>query len=261
MFVCSTPHLSHLIVSRKRAKTEAEKEQRRIERVLRNRRAAQSSRERKREEAEALQNEKSLIEERCTNLEKALRKERAQSDALRAQLRALGQSPAPGKPIEDLFLGTPEYQRAAEAREDARLDQESSPCPEEIVTPQQTATSHPVVVPDFEQLPASAMTQQYHNLPQTPQIYEYYIPQIDQEHKTIDPSHLSPVSDHSSPFMGSPAMKPLTNSDPTLPDMSQHSAEVYDGLPCQSAKEGLLKRRLSMASSAVTTMWEALKRA
>ncbi|KAI6780534.1 transcriptional activator hac1 [Emericellopsis cladophorae] len=39
---------------RKRAKTEDEKEQRRIERVLRNRRAAQSSRERKRKESELL---------------------------------------------------------------------------------------------------------------------------------------------------------------------------------------------------------------
>ena len=41
--------------SRKRAKTEDEKEQRRVERVLRNRRAAQSSRERKRLETEALE--------------------------------------------------------------------------------------------------------------------------------------------------------------------------------------------------------------
>lgn len=40
---------------RKRAKTEDEKEQRRVERVLRNRRAAQSSRERKRQEVEQLE--------------------------------------------------------------------------------------------------------------------------------------------------------------------------------------------------------------
>ncbi|KAI9861978.1 MAG: hypothetical protein M1813_005049 [Trichoglossum hirsutum] len=48
---------------RKRAKTEAEKEQRRIERVLRNRAAAQSSRERKRKEVEALEDEKMDIEQ------------------------------------------------------------------------------------------------------------------------------------------------------------------------------------------------------
>lgn len=51
---------------RKRAKTEDEKEQRRVERVLRNRRAAQSSRERKRLEVEAL-------EERNKELEAMLR--------------------------------------------------------------------------------------------------------------------------------------------------------------------------------------------
>ena len=46
----------------KRAKTEDEKEQRRIERVLRNRQAAQSSRERKRQEVEKLEGEKYAIE-------------------------------------------------------------------------------------------------------------------------------------------------------------------------------------------------------
>src|SRR6195952_1956061 len=55
--------------SRKRAKTEDEKEQRRVERVLRNRRAAQSSRERKRQEVEALELEKSQIERRAHDLE------------------------------------------------------------------------------------------------------------------------------------------------------------------------------------------------
>lgn len=47
---------------RKRAKTEDEKEQRRVERVLRNRRAAQSSRERKRLEVEALEQRNKELE-------------------------------------------------------------------------------------------------------------------------------------------------------------------------------------------------------
>ncbi|KAF4991325.1 hypothetical protein FGRMN_7888 [Fusarium graminum] len=59
---------------RKRAKTEDEKEQRRVERVLRNRRAAQSSRERKRQEVEAL-------EKRNQELEAAIKK--AQEDNAR----------------------------------------------------------------------------------------------------------------------------------------------------------------------------------
>lgn len=58
---------------RKRAKTDDEKEQRRVERVLRNRRAAQSSRERKRLEVEALETrnkelEQALAEAQKTNL-------------------------------------------------------------------------------------------------------------------------------------------------------------------------------------------------
>ncbi|KAH8154168.1 uncharacterized protein LAJ45_01936 [Morchella importuna] len=47
---------------RKRAKTEPEKEQRRIERVIRNRQAAQTSRERKRLEYEALEKAKAALE-------------------------------------------------------------------------------------------------------------------------------------------------------------------------------------------------------
>ncbi|EYB21437.1 hypothetical protein FG05_11623 [Fusarium graminearum] len=50
-------------LNRKRAKTEDEKEQRRVERVLRNRRAAQSSRERKRQEVEALEKRNQELEE------------------------------------------------------------------------------------------------------------------------------------------------------------------------------------------------------
>ncbi|KAI1137526.1 hypothetical protein F5Y05DRAFT_72571 [Hypoxylon sp. FL0543] len=55
---------------RKRAKTEDEKEQRRVERVLRNRRAAQSSRERKRQEVEALEQRNRQLEELLRNQQK-----------------------------------------------------------------------------------------------------------------------------------------------------------------------------------------------
>lgn len=58
--------------SRKRAKTEDEKEQRRIERVLRNRQAAQSSRERKRQEVEKLEGEKQSIEQQNESLKQRL---------------------------------------------------------------------------------------------------------------------------------------------------------------------------------------------
>ncbi|GFP52907.1 transcriptional activator hac1 [Trichoderma asperellum] len=55
---------------RKRAKTEDEKEQRRVERVLRNRRAAQSSRERKRLEVEALEKRNKELETLLINAQK-----------------------------------------------------------------------------------------------------------------------------------------------------------------------------------------------
>lgn len=68
---------------RKRAKTEDEKEQRRVERVLRNRRAAQSSRERKRQETEALamrnkelEDALLMLSQRNEQLEKELKKVR-----------------------------------------------------------------------------------------------------------------------------------------------------------------------------------------
>ncbi|KAI0476316.1 hypothetical protein GGR56DRAFT_642122 [Xylariaceae sp. FL0804] len=67
---------------RKRAKTEDEKEQRRVERVLRNRRAAQSSRERKRQEVEAL-------EKRNASLEAALRNQQEQNMMLMEELTKL----------------------------------------------------------------------------------------------------------------------------------------------------------------------------
>ncbi|KAH6674743.1 transcriptional activator hac1 [Halenospora varia] len=71
---------------RKRAKTEDEKEQRRVERVLRNRRAAQSSRERKRQEVEALEAEKRLIERRNQDLEMRLAHMEEQNLRLQQQL-------------------------------------------------------------------------------------------------------------------------------------------------------------------------------
>ncbi|CCC08668.1 unnamed protein product [Sordaria macrospora k-hell] len=71
---------------RKRAKTEDEKEQRRVERVLRNRRAAQSSRERKRLEVEGL-------EKRNKELEALLMQAQQINQTLIAALRENGVAP------------------------------------------------------------------------------------------------------------------------------------------------------------------------
>ncbi|KAL1649050.1 transcription factor that binds to CRE motif [Didymella pomorum] len=85
---------------RKRAKTEDEKEQRRIERVKRNRLAAHNSRERKRQETENLQQQKDALEAEMA----ALRAKAARVDELEAELK-MWHSKYPGeKPAStDIF--------------------------------------------------------------------------------------------------------------------------------------------------------------
>ncbi|KAI9740459.1 MAG: hypothetical protein M1834_005039 [Cirrosporium novae-zelandiae] len=72
---------------RKRAKTAAEKEQRRIERIKRNRAAAQTSRERKRQEFEAIQIGKQQAEAENESLKLRLSAAEAQINFLKAQLK------------------------------------------------------------------------------------------------------------------------------------------------------------------------------
>ncbi|KAL4904242.1 hypothetical protein BDW74DRAFT_33538 [Aspergillus multicolor] len=74
---------------RKRAKTEDEKEQRRIERVLRNRAAAQTSRERKRLEMEKLENEKIDMEQQNQFLLQRLAQMEAENNRLSQQVAQL----------------------------------------------------------------------------------------------------------------------------------------------------------------------------
>ncbi|KAL2836207.1 hypothetical protein BJY01DRAFT_222300 [Aspergillus pseudoustus] len=74
---------------RKRAKTDDEKEQRRIERVLRNRAAAQTSRERKRLEMEKLENEKIQMEQQNQFLIQRLAQMEAENNRLSQQVAQL----------------------------------------------------------------------------------------------------------------------------------------------------------------------------
>lgn len=75
--------------SRKRAKTEDEKEQRRIERVLRNRAAAQTSRERKRLEVEKLEGEKKRMEQQNQFLLQRLSQMETENNRLNRQVAQL----------------------------------------------------------------------------------------------------------------------------------------------------------------------------
>ncbi|KAH8433585.1 transcription factor HAC1 [Aspergillus melleus] len=100
---------------RKRAKTEDEKEQRRIERVLRNRAAAQTSRERKRLEMEKLENEKIQMEQQNQFLMQRLSQMEAENNRLNQQVAQLaaevrgsrGNTPKPGSPVGDSPTLTP----------------------------------------------------------------------------------------------------------------------------------------------------------
>ncbi|KAJ5885350.1 hypothetical protein N7495_009860 [Penicillium taxi] len=74
---------------RKRAKTDDEKEQRRIERVLRNRAAAQTSRERKRLEMEKLETEKIRMEQQNQFLLQRLTQMEAENNRLSQQVAQL----------------------------------------------------------------------------------------------------------------------------------------------------------------------------
>jgi transcriptional activator HAC1 len=91
-FVATTPTLWKTTTdnpNRKRAKTEDEKEQRRIERVLRNRAAAQTSRERKRLEVEKLEGEKQEIEQENQFLLQRLANMEAENNRLNRQVAQL----------------------------------------------------------------------------------------------------------------------------------------------------------------------------
>ncbi|CAF9922812.1 MAG: hypothetical protein GOMPHAMPRED_002679 [Gomphillus americanus] len=85
---------------RKRAKTEAEKEQRRIERVIRNRLAAHSSRERKRKEVESLEDQKDVVEAENAKLRSQLVIYASKNAALLQQIKQL--KAELGRPIDDV---------------------------------------------------------------------------------------------------------------------------------------------------------------
>lgn len=106
-----------LTFNRKRAKTDDEKEQRRVERVLRNRRAAQSSRERKRQESDALA-------KRNKELEQAIHMLSKRNEALEMELKKVkpdfiaGALVTASSPTLSRDLFTPPAPKPQEAEED-----------------------------------------------------------------------------------------------------------------------------------------------
>ncbi|KAK9484600.1 hypothetical protein V1527DRAFT_469379 [Lipomyces starkeyi] len=92
----SLPLPPGVLPPRKRAKTAIEKEQRRVERILRNRQAAQSSREKKRKQLEELEDinsqllsENKLAQERIAHVENENRALKGKLDELGTQVQAM----------------------------------------------------------------------------------------------------------------------------------------------------------------------------
>ncbi|KAI1803984.1 hypothetical protein F4811DRAFT_562140 [Daldinia bambusicola] len=146
---------------RKRAKTEDEKEQRRVERVLRNRRAAQSSRERKRQEVEAL-------EQRNRQLEELLRNQQKTNEMLMDELNKLrrgsgvsrSSSPLDGFQPSPLTLSQPLFGSS----QDGTAQDKSGMINDFILMPEQDGTVDPAslspeLTPVPDSLPESSTTE------------------------------------------------------------------------------------------------------
>ncbi|KAF2232452.1 hypothetical protein EV356DRAFT_248105 [Viridothelium virens] len=123
---------------RKRAKTEDEKEQRRIERVKRNRLAAHNSRERKRAEVDQLTQEKQCLESQMHSMQVRMNEMHAQ--LLRYQkmyphvpTKAVSMSP----PLKDEldFEGDSAYSSSSTSTIDPREASFSSPAPSDMSSP------------------------------------------------------------------------------------------------------------------------------
>ncbi|MCJ1391909.1 hypothetical protein MMC18_004776 [Xylographa bjoerkii] len=180
---------------RKRAKTEDEKEQRRIERVLRNRQAAQSSRERKRQEVEKLEGEKYSIERQNYMLKQRLLAVEHEKYALRQQL----------------------------AKYAAALQKAGTISRAVSVGPSPSAPPSPnMVAADLRQLDRN-IKQEFEDL-------SFSLPS---PQNTLDPR--SSFSSASSSSSRSPSPSNLDfNGSVTSPDMTQHPAAMLCGLQCQS---------------------------
>ena len=183
--------------TRKRAKTEAEKEQRRVERVLRNRRAAQSSRERKRQEVEKLDEEKHHLERMVRDMELQLADERARRLEVERELEL--ERAANGK--MNVFRGSSPVRSPAHAE---TLRQSPSPTfSQELFESRDSAGQHSLTSTYTIATSPSASVQ------------------------TVNPAALSPEI----------RAVDEANADASSSDMTQHPAAMLCDLQCQSEEQ------------------------
>ncbi|KAL2875145.1 transcription factor that binds to CRE motif [Colletotrichum sp. CLE4] len=128
---------------RKRAKTEDEKEQRRVERVLRNRRAAQSSRERKRLEVEALERRNKELESALHNVTKANQLLVDELNKFRRDSGMLTRSTSPNDPLHKNSVTLSQELFSSHDGHRASLDETKSLVDDLMTTSQPNATVNP----------------------------------------------------------------------------------------------------------------------
>ncbi|KAI9648942.1 transcription factor that binds to CRE motif [Ciborinia camelliae] len=190
---------------RKRAKTEDEKEQRRVERVLRNRRAAQSSRERKRQEVEALEEQKKQIERRNHDLELQLADMSSKYQSVLKRLEDV--TGIPGGNLPPAFL--PSSAASTPRRQETFDGQSPIALTKDLFAAEQDSSIRPMMTPQANR--------DTHNAMQSAM-------------DTINPSSLSP-----------PSMEPADESsfDASSFGMTQHPAAMLCDLPCQPKEQEL----------------------
>ncbi|OHX01027.1 transcriptional activator hac1 [Colletotrichum incanum] len=141
---------------RKRAKTEDEKEQRRVERVLRNRRAAQSSRERKRLEVEALERRNKELESALQNVTKANQLLVEELNKFRRDSGMLTRSSSPLDPLHTNSVTLSQELFSSQDGHRPSMDETQSLVDDLMTTSQPNATVNPASLsPELSPIPES----------------------------------------------------------------------------------------------------------
>ncbi|KAH7088563.1 hypothetical protein FB567DRAFT_569387 [Paraphoma chrysanthemicola] len=142
---------------RKRAKTEDEKEQRRIERVKRNRLAAHNSRERKRQEYEVLQAEKDRMEADLQSYKDQMAQMKAQLDYFRTKYP--GEAPETTFDLSTSALDDTICPARTSASFPSPISMDSMDSPRDSSCQPETPASFEVATPEFDstQYPAAIL--------------------------------------------------------------------------------------------------------
>jgi len=203
---------------RKRAKTDDEKEQRRVERVLRNRRAAQSSRERKRLEVEALEQRNKELETLLLNAQKANLLLVEELHRFRRDSGVVTRSSSPLDSLRDNQISLSPELFSSQDGHKANSEQPGKTLVDELMMTTTNPTVNPASLsPELGPVPDSASNQ---------------------------PS-AEPTLD----------AKPSEQTGATSPDLTQRPAEMLCDLPCHTSAEMPQSFRASQTPMSPLLAW------